>query len=229
MAHRERHRIARIGWLRAALLGANDGLISTGSLIVGMAVAQLPTANLLLASVAGLVAGSFSMAAGEFVSVSSQADTENADLAREWSELVEDPEHELDELTGIYRARGVSAVTARQVALEMTAYDALATHARDELGLYEGMRANPLQAAVASAVAFAAGALLPLLLVILLPAAWLALGVGATSLLLLAVLGGVAGRLGGARASTGALRVAFWGAAAMGATALVGQLFVAAT
>ncbi len=229
MAHRERHRIARIGWLRAALLGANDGLISTGSLIVGMAVAQLPTANLLLASVAGLVAGSFSMAAGEFVSVSSQADTENADLAREWSELVEDPEHELDELTGIYRARGVSAVTARQVALEMTAYDALATHARDELGLYEGLRANPLQAAVASAVAFAAGALLPLLLVILLPAAWLALGVGATSLLLLAVLGGVAGRLGGARASTGALRVAFWGAAAMGATALVGQLFVAAT
>lgn len=229
MAHRERHRIARIGWLRAALLGANDGLISTGSLIVGMAVAQLPTANLLLASVAGLVAGSFSMAAGEFVSVSSQADTENADLAREWSELVEDPEHELDELIGIYRARGVSAVTARQVALEMTAYDALATHARDELGLYEGMRANPLQAAVASAVAFAAGALLPLLLVILLPAAWLALGVGATSLLLLAVLGGVAGRLGGARASTGALRVAFWGAAAMGATALVGQLFVAAT
>lgn len=229
MAHRERHRIARIGWLRAALLGANDGLISTGSLIVGMAVAQLPTANLLLASVAGLVAGSFSMAAGEFVSVSSQADTENADLARERSELVEDPEHELDELIGIYRARGVSAVTARQVALEMTAYDALATHARDELGLYEGMRANPLQAAVASAVAFAAGALLPLLLVILLPAAWLALGVGATSLLLLAVLGGVAGRLGGARASTGALRVAFWGAAAMGATALVGQLFVAAT
>lgn len=229
MVHRERHRIARIGWLRAALLGANDGLISTGSLIVGMAVAHLPTANLLLASVAGLVAGSFSMAAGEFVSVSSQADTENADLAREWSELVEDPEHELDELTGIYRARGVSAVTARQVALEMTAYDALATHARDELGLYEGLRANPLQAAVASAVAFAAGALLPLLLVILLPAAWLALGVGATSLLLLAVLGGVAGRLGGARASTGALRVAFWGAAAMGATALVGQLFVAAT
>lgn len=225
MPHREFHRISRIGWLRAALLGANDGLISTGSLIVGMAVAQLPTSSLMLAAVAALVAGALSMAAGEFVSVSSQADTENADLRRERSELQEDPDHELDELTAIYMGRGVSAATARQVALEMTAFDALGAHARDELGLSEELRANPLQAALASAAAFAAGALPPLLLAWLLPGAWLAPAVGASSLVLLGVLGGLAGRLGGASMRVGALRVAFWGLVAMGATALVGQWF----
>ena len=174
MPHREYHRIDRIGWLRAALLGANDGLISTGSLVVGMAVAQMASHDLLIAALAGLVAGALSMAAGEFVSVSSQSDTEQADLARERAELVDDPEHELDELTGIYMGRGLSEPLARQVAIEMTRHDALGTHARDELGLFEGSRANPLQAALASALAFSLGALPPVALALLVPAPLLA-------------------------------------------------------
>ena len=225
MPHREYHRIDRIGWLRAALLGANDGLISTGSLVVGMAVAQMASHDLLIAALAGLVAGALSMAAGEFVSVSSQSDTEQADLARERAELVDDPEHELDELTGIYMGRGLSETLARQVATEMTRHDALGTHARDELGLFEGSRANPLQAALASAFAFSLGALPPVALALLVPAPRLALTVSGVSLQLLAGLGGLAARLGGAAVLTGALRVAFWGALAMGATALVGQIF----
>jgi VIT1/CCC1 family predicted Fe2+/Mn2+ transporter len=225
MPHHEYHRIDRIGWLRAALLGANDGLISTASLIVGMAVAAMPASSLLLAALAGLVAGALSMAAGEFVSVSSQADTEKADLAREHAEIIDDPAHELDELTAIYVGRGVSEALARQVATEMMAHDALGAHARDELGLFEGTRANPLQAAVASALSFAAGAVPPLVLVLLVPGAQRAPMVAVSSLILLALLGGVAGRLGGASMLTGAGRVAFWGAVAMGATALVGQLF----
>ena len=225
MPHHEFHRIDRIGWLRAALLGANDGLISTGSLVVGMASAGLGHHELLLAAVAGLVAGALSMAAGEYVSVSSQADTERADLAREKAELAEDAEHELDELTAIYIGRGLSEPLARQVAVELTAFDALGAHARDELGLFEGARANPLQAALASAAAFAAGALPPLLTAWLMPGARLATIVSASSLLLLAGLGALAARLGGASVWKGASRVLFWGAVAMGATALVGQLF----
>ena len=225
MAHREYHRIDRIGWLRAALLGANDGLISTGSLVVGMASAGLGNRELLMATTAGLVAGALSMAAGEYVSVSSQSDTERADLARERAELVEDAEHELDELTAIYIGRGLSEPLARQVAVELTAYDALGAHARDELGLYEGTRANPLQATIASAFAFAAGAVPPLLMAWLLPGGGLAAWVSASSLVLLATLGAVAARLGGAPVAKGAARVAFWGVVAMGATALVGHLF----
>lgn len=225
MAHRENHRIDRIGWLRAALLGANDGLISTGSLVVGMAVAQMASHDLLVAALAGLVAGALSMAAGEYVSVSSQSDTENADLARERAELVEDPEHELDELTGIYVGRGLSEALARQVAIEMTRHDALGAHARDELGLFEASRANPLQAALASAGAFSLGALPPVGLALWVPAPMLATTVGAVSMVLLGGLGGLAARLGGASLIKGALRVAFWGAIAMGATALVGQIF----
>ena len=225
MPHHEYHRIDRIGWLRAALLGANDGLISTGSLVVGMASAGLGNHELLLAATAGLVAGALSMAAGEYVSVSSQSDTERADLARERAELVDDAEHELDELTAIYVGRGLSEALARQVAVEMTAFDALGAHARDELGLYEGTRANPLQAALASASAFAAGAVPPLLMAWLLPGPRLASTVSAVSLVLLAALGAVAARLGGAPVAKGAGRVAFWGVVAMGATALVGQIF----
>lgn len=225
MPHREYHRIDRIGWLRAALLGANDGLISTGSLVVGMAVAGMASHDLLVAALAGLVAGALSMAAGEFVSVSSQSDTENADLARERAELVDDPEHELDELTGIYMGRGLSESLARQVAVEMTRHDALGAHARDELGLFEGSRANPLQAALASAGAFSLGALPPVAFAVLVPAPTLASTVTVVSLLLLGALGGLAARLGGAPVAKGALRVAFWGALAMGATALVGQVF----
>lgn len=225
MPHFERHRIDRIGWLRAALLGANDGLISTGSLVVGMAAAHMKPADLLIAATAGLVAGALSMAAGEFVSVSSQSDTESADLARETAELRDDPEHELEELTGIYVGRGLSEPLARQVAIEMTAHDALGAHARDELGLFDLTRANPLQAALASALAFAIGALPPLGMVLLTPPAQLAPVVTGSSLLLLAGLGGLAARLGGAPLVKGAGRVAFWGALAMGATALVGRLF----
>lgn len=225
MPHHEFHRIDRIGWLRAALLGANDGLISTGSLVVGMASAGLGNQALLTAATAGLVAGALSMAAGEYVSVSSQADTERADLARERAELVEDAEHELDELTAIYVGRGLSEPLARQVAVEMTAFDALGAHARDELGLYEGTRANPLQAAVASAFAFAAGALPPLLIAWLMPGTGLATKVCGSSVVLLAALGAVAARLGGASMVKGGGRVAFWGVIAMGATAMVGQLF----
>lgn len=225
MVHVERHRTAHIGWLRAAVLGANDGLISTSSLVVGVAAAQTAREPVLLAALAGLVAGALSMAAGEYVSVSSQSDTEQADLARERKELETSPDLERAELAGIYVARGLTPDLAGQVADQLTAKDALAAHAHDELGLSEITRARPLQAALSSAAAFAAGAAPPLLLVILLPLASLTASVMGVSLFLLVVLGALAARLGGAPIGRGAIRVAFWGAMAMGVTALVGRLF----
>ncbi len=225
MVHVERHRTAQIGWLRAAVLGANDGLISTSSLVVGIAAAQTGREPVLLAALSGLVAGALSMAAGEYVSVSSQSDTEQADLAREHKELATSPDHERAELAGIYVARGLTQDLAGQVADQLMAKDALAAHARDELGLSELTRARPLQAALSSAAAFSAGAAPPLLLVILLPLGSLTAAVMGVSLLLLVVLGTLAARLGGAPILRGAVRVAFWGAMAMGVTALVGRLF----
>jgi VIT1/CCC1 family predicted Fe2+/Mn2+ transporter len=226
--HLERHRRERIGWLRAALLGANDGLISTSSLVVGMAAAELSREPLLLAGWAGLLAGALSMAAGEYVSVSSQADTERADLARERHELATAPERERDELQGIYEARGLTPELAAQVTEQLMAHDALGAHARDELGLGEATRARPLQAAWASAAAFALGALPPLLLVSLLPLPRLVPAIAASSLALLGALGAAAAGLGGAPLAAGAARVAFWGALAMGCTALLGRWFGAA-
>ncbi len=225
MSHQELHRTEHIGWLRAAVLGANDGLISTSSLVVGVAAAQSAREPVLLAALAGLVAGALSMAAGEYVSVSSQSDTEQADLARERRELEEEPELELAELAGIYVGRGLTPALAEQVAIQLTAHDALGAHARDELGLSHMTRARPLQAALSSAAAFAVGAALPLLLVVFLPLGGLSTIVIAASLALLMGLGALAGYLGGASMVRGAARVAFWGAAAMGATALVGRLF----
>jgi VIT1/CCC1 family predicted Fe2+/Mn2+ transporter len=225
MAHRESHRTAALGWIRAAVLGANDGLISTSSLVVGVAAAASTRDPVVLAAVAGLVAGAFSMAAGEYVSVSSQADAERADLAREQAELAADPAREHAELAAIYEARGLSRELARQVADELTAHDALGAHARDELGLSELTRARPLQAALASAGAFAVGAAFPLLLTVGVPLPQLTPAVFAATLLLLALLGGTAARLGGAPLITGAARVVFWGAVAMGCTALAGRLF----
>jgi VIT1/CCC1 family predicted Fe2+/Mn2+ transporter len=225
MPHREFHRTETIGWLRAAVLGANDGLISTSSLVVGVAEAQSGRDPVLLAALAGLVAGALSMAAGEYVSVSSQSDTEEADLAREKRELETTPEVERTELKEIYKARGLTDELALQVADQLMAHDALGAHARDELGMSEMTRARPIQAAMASAAAFSVGALLPLLLVIVLPLNILTPGVGGASLALLLVLGATAARLGGAPMTTGAVRVAFWGAVAMIATALVGRLF----
>ena len=219
------HRSGRIGWMRAAVLGANDGLISTSSLIVGVASAEPSRTAVLLAAVAGLVAGALSMAAGEYVSVSSQADTERADLALERGELATAPEAERAELAGIYMGRGVRRDLAVQVADQLMAHDALGAHARDELGIHAMTRARPIQAAVTSAAAFAVGAAPPALLAALLPAGVLTLGVVGVSLGLLLVLGGVAARLGGASLTRGALRVAFWGAVAMGCTAAVGRLF----
>ena len=224
-AHGEFHRAARIGWLRAGVLGANDGLISTSSLVVGVAAAEANSAAVLVAAVAGLVAGALSMAAGEYVSVSSQADTEKADLAREREELASSPESERAELAGIYRARGVSADLALQVADQLMAHDALGAHARDELGIHELSRARPVLAALASAACFAVGAAPPTLLAALLPAGDLTRSVVAVSLGLLLVLGAVAARLGGASLTRGALRVVFWGAVAMACTAAVGRLF----
>ena len=225
MRHREFHHTKTIGWLRAAVLGANDGLISTSSLVVGVAAAQSARDPVLLAALAGLVAGTLSMAAGEYVSVSSQADTERADLARERHELTTAPDLERAELAGIYVARGLTPELAGQVADQLTASDALAAHARDELGMSEMTRARPIQAALASAAAFAVGAAPPLLLVLFLPVAVLIPAIVASSLVLLSVLGGTAARLGGAPLVTGAARVAFWGAVAMGCTALVGRFF----
>jgi VIT1/CCC1 family predicted Fe2+/Mn2+ transporter len=223
--HRELHRSDRIGWLRAAVLGANDGLISTSSLVVGVAAAAPSRAAILLAAVAGLAAGALSMAAGEYISVSSQADTEQADLARERGELANSPEAERAELAVLYITRGVSRELAIQVADQLMAHDALGAHARDELGIHDKTRARPIQASVASAAAFAVGAAPPAVLAALLPVGILTPGVvGVTSGFLL-VLGGVAARLGGAPLTRGALRVAFWGAAAMGCTAAVGRLF----
>jgi len=225
MAHREFHRTEHIGWLRAAVLGANDGLISTSSLVVGVAAANPPPGAVLVAALAGLVAGALSMAAGEYVSVSSQADTEGADLARERQELATSPESEHLELQRIYVGRGLSPELAAQVAEQLAAHDALGAHARDELGMSESARARPVQAALASAAAFAVGAALPVALTALWPADSLSIAVGGSSLLLLAVLGGTAARLGGAPLAAGAARVAFWGAVAMASTALVGRLF----
>lgn len=225
MIHGERHRTAHIGWLRAAVLGANDGLISTSSLVVGVASAQAERGPVLLTALAGLVAGALSMAAGEYVSVSSQADTEQADLARERGELATQPEAEHRELTGIYQQRGLTPELAAEVATQLMAHDALGAHARDELGLSELTLARPLQAALASAGSFAAGAALPLLVVLLLPVGVVVPATIGASLLLLAALGALAARLGGARPLRGALRVTFWGAVAMAATALVGRLF----
>lgn len=225
MPHRELHRTSHIGWLRAAVLGANDGLISTSSLIVGVAAANSTTGPVLLAGLAGLVAGALSMAAGEYVSVSSQADTEEADLARERRELAADPASEHEELARIYRGRGLSADLADQVARALAAHDALGAHARDELGMTDTSQARPLQAALASAAAFAVGALPPVLLVLFLPLGAVTLSIVAVTLLLLLVLGGLAAQLGGASMWRGAVRVGFWGAAAMGVTALVGRLF----
>ena len=225
MAHAELHRTDAIGWLRAAVLGANDGLISTSSLVVGVAAAATTSVPVVLAALAGLVAGALSMAAGEYVSVSSQADTERADLERERGELADEPEREHAELAGIYVSRGLTPELARQVADQLTAHDALGAHARDELGLSETMRARPIQAALASAAAFALGAALPFLLVLFVPLTTLTPAVIGSTLVLLAVLGAVAARLGRASLVIGAARVMFWGAVAMGCTALVGRFF----
>jgi VIT1/CCC1 family predicted Fe2+/Mn2+ transporter len=223
--HREYHRSDRIGWLRAAVLGANDGLISTSSLVVGVAAAQATRDPIVVAALAGLVAGALSMAAGEYVSVSSQADTEHADLERERHELATSAELEHDELAGIYVRRGLTPELADQVAKQLMAHDALGAHARDELGLSEITRARPLQAAVASAAAFAAGAVPPVLLALLLPLTILGPVVAASSLVLLAGLGATAARLGRAPLLVATVRVTFWGTVAMGCTALVGRLF----
>jgi VIT1/CCC1 family predicted Fe2+/Mn2+ transporter len=226
--HVESHRSERIGWLRAAVLGANDGLISTSSLVVGVAAAEPGRSAVVLAAVAGLAAGALSMAAGEYVSVSSQSDTEQADLARERAELAASPDAERAELAGIYVRRGLTRELAVQVAEQLMAHDALGAHARDELGIHELTRARPIQAALASAASFAAGAALPATLAALLPPPLLTPCVVGTTVVLLAVLGGAAARLGGASLARGALRVAFWGAVAMACTAAVGRLFGAA-
>jgi vacuolar iron transporter family protein len=222
--HREVHLIQRIGWLRAAVLGANDGIISTASLVVGVAAASATSADVLVAGVAGLVAGAMSMAAGEYVSVSSQADTESADLARERRELADSPEAELLELTQIYVARGVEPALARQVAEQMTAKDAFAAHSRDELGLSDHVVARPIQAAVTSALTFTVGAAVPLFIALLAPAASIATYVSLGSLLCLASLGAIGARIGGAAILKPTIRVTFWGAFAMAATAGIGAL-----
>jgi VIT1/CCC1 family predicted Fe2+/Mn2+ transporter len=225
MRHLERHRTERIGWLRAAVLGANDGIVSTASLVVGVAAANAERSAILLAGVAGMVAGALSMAAGEYVSVSSQADTERADLARERTELATAPAAELDELTHIYVERGLEQPLARQVAEQLTAHDALRAHARDELGIVDDTSARPLQAALASAAAFASGAVLPIFTAALSPTAAVTTVVAVVSLVCLAILGALAARAGGASVAVGAGRVAFWGALAMVVTAAVGRLF----
>jgi VIT1/CCC1 family predicted Fe2+/Mn2+ transporter len=223
-SHYETHRVGRVGWLRAAVLGANDGLISTASLVMGMSAAQVGGAAVFMAALAGLVAGALSMAAGELVSVSSQADSERADLARERKELEVAPEAEHRELAGIYIARGLSRETAERVATEFTAHDALAAHARDELGITEHNRAQPALAAGASALAFAAGAAVPLALVGVLPEAHRSTLVFGVSLAVLMSLGALGATLGGARMLPAAIRVGFWGVVAMGLTALIGRL-----
>lgn len=223
--HPERHRTRHIGWLRAAVLGANDGILSTASLVIGVAAATTTLAPVLIAGVAALVAGAMSMAAGEYVSVSSQVDVENADLDRERKELASDSEHEHRELAAIYVARGVDATLARQVADQLMAKDALGAHARDELGITDLARPEPVRAALASAVSFATGAALPLLVAALVPLAVLLPAVASTSLVFLAALGALAARSGGAPILPGALRVTFWGVLAMLVTAGVGTLF----
>ena len=223
--HREWHRTDRVGWLRAAVLGANDGIISIAGLVVGVAAGGAAPSLVLSSGIAGIVAGAMSMAAGEYVSVRSQADTEHADIAKETRELADTPEQELQELTHIYIGRGLEPALAAQVARQLTAHDALATHMRDELGITEALRARPVQAAAASAAAFVVGALLPLLAVLFAPAGRIEGVVFAVTLAGLLGSGALAAWAGGAAPLRGALRVAFWGAAAMGAAALVGRVF----
>ncbi len=225
MRHTEKHRTQRVGWLRAAVLGANDGIVSTASLILGVAAAGAGSQGVLVAGVAGLVAGAMSMAAGEYVSVSSQADTERADLAREREELATFPELEHAELAGIYVKRGLDPALASSVATQLMQHDALGAHARDELGISDVLAARPVQAALASAAAFTVGAALPLLMVALFPIAQLMWLVSGSSLLFLALLGSLSARAGGAPVLVAAARVTFWGALAMALTAAVGALF----
>jgi VIT1/CCC1 family predicted Fe2+/Mn2+ transporter len=223
--HREYHLADRVGWLRAAVLGANDGIVSTASLIAGVAAASAGRSDILLAGMAGLIAGAMSMAAGEYVSVSSQSDTERADLAKERRELADTPELELEELTNIYIGRGVAPALARDVAIQMTAKDALSAHARDELGIVQSMRARPVQAAAASAASFAVGAALPLITAAAVPTSVLGWAAPAASLVFLAVLGAWSARMAGARPLLPVARVVFWGAVAMAITAAAGALF----
>lgn len=225
MRHREQHRTERIGWLRASVLGANDGIVSTASLVVGIAAANSSRPEILLAGVAGLVSGALSMAAGEYVSVSSQADTERADLAREQEELATQRPSEEKELAAIYIQRGLEPELAKTVALQLMAKDALAAHAREELGLSEKLFARPLQAALASAGTFSVGAALPIFTALIVPQANIVFAVSGTSLICLAGLGSLAARSGGASAWIGAGRVTLWGALAMAATAAIGALF----
>ena len=225
MRHVERHRTHRVGWLRAAVLGANDGIVSTASLVLGVAAAGASSQGILVAGVAGLVAGAMSMAAGEYVSVSSQADAERADLDKERKELAANPEHEHAELTAIYVKRGLDASLASSVATQLMQHDAIGAHARDELGISDTLAARPVQAALASAGTFAVGAVLPLLVVLVFPVSALLWAVSGSSLLFLAVLGSLAARAGGASVITAAARVTFWSALAMALTAGVGALF----
>ena len=225
LSHPEVHMVHRIGWLRAAVLGANDGLVSTASLVVGVAAAGSGRPEILIAGLAGLVAGAMSMAAGEYVSVSSQTDAEQADIVRETRELRETPEAELDELTRIYVARGLDDGLARQVAIQLTEKDALGAHSRDELGISETVTAHPIQAALVSALTFAVGAVLPLIVVLFAPETWIVLLVAVSTIVGLAVLGGLGASAGGAAVVRGAARVTLWGALAMIITAAVGALF----
>jgi vacuolar iron transporter family protein len=223
--HTETHRAHRIGWLRASVLGANDGVVSVASLVVGIAASGATQHTILFTGIAGLAAGAMSMAAGEYVSVQSQADTEEADLARERAELAADPVHELDELAAIYQARGLDESLAYQVAEKLMQVNPIAAHARDELGITDTLRAKPIQAALASAAAFSVGAVFPIAAVVLAPAAWVVQAATATTLMVLAVLGAMAAYAGGAPMLKGAVRVVFWGALAMAITAGVGRLF----
>jgi len=223
--HSERHRTERIGWIRAAVLGANDGIVSTASLVLGVAAANATHGNVMIAGIAGLVAGAMSMAAGEYVSVRSQADSEQAALNLERAELEADDQGERRELTAIYVSRGLDSALAKQVADQLMAHDALGAHARDELGISATLSARPIQAGLTSAASFAVGAAMPLLAVALVPGSNLIPVVAGTSLVFLAILGGLAARVGGASVRVGAMRVTFWGALAMGLTAAVGTLF----
>lgn len=223
--HAENHRSGHSGWLRAAVLGANDGIVSVAGLVVGVAASGATTSAVLASGVAGVVAGAMSMAAGEYVSVQSQADAERADLDKERRELADDPASELFELTGIYIRRGLTPELAHQVAEQLTSHDALGSHARDELGITEALRARPLQAALASAAAFVAGAVIPVVAMLLAPAGRMQSTIVMATLVALAGSGALAARVGGASAWRGALRVSFWGALAMGATGLIGRLF----
>jgi VIT1/CCC1 family predicted Fe2+/Mn2+ transporter len=228
LRHLERHRTDRIGWLRAAVLGANDGIVSTASLVLGVAAAQASHGSVMVAGIAGLIAGAMSMAAGEYVSVRSQADSEQAALSLERSEIEADSQGEHRELTAIYVERGLDPALAKQVAEQLMAHDALGAHARDELGISETLKARPIQAALTSAASFAVGAALPLAAAAMVRPSTLIPVVAGTSLVFLAILGGLAARVGGARVTVGAMRVTFWGALAMALTAGVGTLFGAA-